>query len=519
MTLGNPARLRLAAARAAVLASLLGGCGQKLQDQYSVQIIGPTGMNYLGDARTMVMDVGGKEVSRTSIAPGQPFSLTGSGIGTTLNSTGVIRLRALDAAGALVAYGQSPEIELQLANYQLRVFVQKPGTFGRGLALDAPHRNLMAVSALAAPPTGSGALPMAVGFFGMGLITGQVTPDGGMPMTIEVPSDLFYVYNPLTHTTDEPTDDPGIGGTVAGARQFRTDVAYLVRPDSSIYIFGGQATPVPNMPTKATSQLDVVRIVRPDFDVFAQRVVVMARVSDKPGVARSRTVLADADKTYAFGGDADGTELDTVVALNPMAEDAFVILDAHMGAPRVGHTATSVMVSSLLEVLVVGGDKADAAVAEVLVSTPMPHFIPVEGSPASTRWNHRAVPLPNNQVLIVGGMSAAGPLGDTLLYSPGDRRLVPGPITLATPRSDFVAFIVDGDLVVAGGVDASGNRIGNAEVFNVTDTGLARRGVVPCEARSGAAVAVMPNESALIIGGTAADNTASAVLEVYQPFR
>jgi hypothetical protein len=502
---------------ALALAAVLGGCGQKIQDQYGVEIVGPIGVDYLAGAKTMVLEVGGKELSRTAISPGVPFALGGEGINTSTMTSGVIRLRALDAAGAVVAYGQSPEVELSLFSYNLRVFVQRPGTFGPALSLDYPRRNLVAVTATAAPPTGTNALPLTVAYFGMGQSTVDVqVGTTNMTMPVEGPSDLLYIYNPLTHTPD----DGGISGTIGGVRQPRLNPAALVRPDgSTIYIFGGTVRVDAMSTPHVTSQLDVLRVVRPDFDLFQQRVAVTARTTDKPGVARSRTVLADADLTYAFGGDADGTELDTVVTLNPMVDDAFAVLDLKMGAPRVGHTATPVTVSAVPEVLVFGGQHADAAVAEVLVSGTTPSFVKPEGETGPTRWDHAAILLPPDRVLIVGGNSAAGPLGDSLIYSARQRQIGPGPITLKTARAAFAAFVVGADLVISGGVDAQGQAIGDAEVFDISDPQLKSRGVVPNVKRSGAAAAVLANESALLIGGTGADGKATRSVEIYQPFR
>jgi hypothetical protein len=260
----------------------------------------------------------------------------------------------------------------------------------------------------------------------------------------------------------------------------------------------------------------VLRLVRPDFDLFEQRLITV-RFTDKPGVARSRTTLADADLTYAFGGDADGTALDTVVALDPSLDDAFTVLDVKMAAPRVGHTATAVTVSAVPEVLIFGGENADTAVAEVFVPGTTPRFVRPEGDAGPGRWDHGAFLLPPDRVLIVGGKSAAGALGDSLIYSARQRQIGPGPITLKTPRSAFTAFVVGTDLVIAGGIDAQGQRIGDAEVFS-TDT-LMPKGVVPAEKRSGAAAAVLPNESVFLVGGTGADGNGSRTIEIYQPFR
>jgi hypothetical protein len=510
---------------ALALAALLAGCGQKLQEEYGVQIIGPVGLDYLAGVRTVVLEVGDKEISRTTVNPGEPFALSGGGIDPGLMKSGIIRVRALDAANALLAYGASPEIELSLYSPpSIRLFVQKPGSFGKTVEMDNPRRNMIAVSALAAPPTGSEARPISVAFFGTGRVTGlSSTSTPAMPMTVEVPSDLLHIYNPLLH---ERVDPPAMAGAVGGVRQPRTDAAALVQADSStIYIFGGLVTTAMGAP-HATSQLDVLRVVRPGFADFEQRTAIVARTTANPGVARSRTALGFSDATYAFGGEADGVELDTIVQLNPTVEDAFKLLDLHMGAPRTGHTASTLPVGAVSEVLVFGGPKADPAVAEVFVGGTVAQLIKPSGDPGPTRWNHAAVSLPGNRgVLIIGGKSAAGTLGTTLLYTPGSKQIGPGPITLETPRSEFAAFVVANDLVVAGGLDGNGQPIGNAEVFSIAGGKVEKKAVVPAEKRSGAAVAVLPNESAILFGGTVLvngtgpDTVASPVMEIYQPFR
>jgi hypothetical protein len=510
-------------AAALATAALLAGCGQKLQEQYGVQIIGPVGLDYLSGARSVALEVGEKEISRTSVSPGEPFDLTGGGIDPGLMRSGTIRVRAYDGGGALVAYGASPEIELSLYSPpSIRLFVQKPGTFGKTLEMDGPRRNLIAVSAVAAPPTGSEARPVSVAFFGTGKVTGLAPGStAANPMIIEVPSDVLQIYNTLRHETVEPTSS---AGSIAGVRQPRTDAAALVQADNStIYLFGGVATPSTAMAMpQVTSQLDVLRIVRPGFADFEQRIVVTARTTAQPGVARSKTALGFSDATYAFGGEGEGgTELDTVVQLNPMnVDDAFKLLDVKMGAPRTAHTATTLRVGAVADVLVFGGPHADAAVAEVFTGGTTPEFVKPMGDAGPTRWNHAAVSLPSNRgVLIIGGKSAGGTLGSILLYEPATRKIGPAPVALKTPRSDFAAFVVLNDLVVAGGLDGQGQAIDNAEVFDISGGQVQPRMVVPTEKRSGAAATVLPNDSAMLFGGTSADGKASPVVEIYQPFR
>src|SRR3954465_12788059 len=106
----GPAGSWRAPAAALAMAALLAGCGQKLQESYGVQIIGPVGMDYLTGARSVALEVNDREISRTSVTPGEPFDLTGGGIEPGLMRSGAIRVKAFDGGGTMVAYGASPEI-------------------------------------------------------------------------------------------------------------------------------------------------------------------------------------------------------------------------------------------------------------------------------------------------------------------------------------------------------------------------------------------------------------------------
>src|SRR5256885_11904268 len=103
-------RRALAALITAGCSTLATGCGQKIQEQYAVEIVGPIGVNYLKGATTVAVYVGGKELSRSNIGPGQPFSVTATGVNTTTTPSAIIAVRALDAMEHVVAYGQTLEI-------------------------------------------------------------------------------------------------------------------------------------------------------------------------------------------------------------------------------------------------------------------------------------------------------------------------------------------------------------------------------------------------------------------------
>jgi hypothetical protein len=511
----NGERRRRALRLAALALPLATGCGQKIQQEYDLLVISPPG-EYFAGAATAVLNVAGREVSRTAVSEGVPFSVTGSGVDVNGTNSGAIALSIVDGTGKVIGYGETPTVELELVPIQFRLFIQRPGTFGVSPAsVTTPARtDMVAVSAPAAPDVGLTGATVTVPVIGLGLIK---TGDNAA----ETLSDSIYFYNPLAHSLDSA--DPA--GSPNGMRQYRRDAAGLVSKDGNIYFFGGLAStdPMSAKPT-ATSQLDTLRAIRSGFLSFRQATI-DSKASTLPEVARSSSVLAESDTIYAFGGQAGANELDTVVALHPAAGDPnaiFELLNIRMGAPRVGHTATPVNFGA--DILLFGGDQSGPAVAELLAPVGgKPAFIRPTGDTGVVRWNHAAVPLSNNRVLLLGGQGPGGVLASSVLYDGHDRRFSAGAITLKTPRADFAAFTVGNDLVVAGGMGGDGKPVGDAEIYDASSDALPLRGTTPCQARYHAGVTMMSNQSVAVIGGTQLDSKGapapSSVVEIYQPTR
>jgi hypothetical protein len=489
------------------------GCTPKIQEQYRIEIVGALNQNYLSGATTAVLEVNDKVLSTTGITPGAAFSLTGSGLDLKVNMSAVFRFKALDAQGTVVAHGQSPEIELILATPPVvRLFIQKPGTFARSFDLDYGRRNMVAVVAPANVGVAQ-AKKIDVAFFGLGDVT---VPGDTANTTVERPSEVLKLYNPITQIID----DAGTSSALGGIRQPRTGAAATVKTDGRVLLFGGEVAATDTTPARTSGQLDVVQIDRTDFDVFSPSYTV--RNGDAPGVARRGSVMVHTDVAYAIGGRAGDQPLDTAVAIDPAVDATFKILPAHLAGPREGHTATPVNIpGGGQEVLVFGGAPANVAVAEVLVAGQM--FVPVVGNAGPPRRDHAAVLLPSkDRVLIVGGQNDSGVLGDSLVYEGRTKSVGAGGITLKRARRNFAAFVVGDELVVAGGFGPDGAPVPTAEVYDAS-TLQARDLDVPAHPRAGASVAVLPNLVVLLLGGTEADPMmagmlkASSVVELYQP--
>jgi hypothetical protein len=491
------------------------GCGTKIQEQYQIDIATPGGDDYLTGATSAVLEIGSQSYT-SSVTPGAPFVLSGNNVVIPAAMSGIFRVKVLNAQGQVLAQGQSPEIELLLASPpSIRIFVQKPGSFGRTHDLDFPRRHMIGVAAPAPPSPGSTlqAKPITVAFYGLGTV---VVPSG--TGTVEQPTQQFQIYNPLTHF---PDDDGGLSGSLGGAQQPRTDAAavfHVPDPDNhpdigNILVFGGVASP-PMMNVGPTGQLDIISVARTDFEVFTPSATV--RSPEPPnGVPRAHATMVDTAFSYAIGGVAGDQQLDTIVKIDPSSDDTFKVLPAHLAGPRVGHTATVVTIHGMKEVLIFGGAPNNVAVAEVLAGDAL---VPTMGNAGPARRDHAAILLPDGRIIILGGRNDSGVLGDSVLYQAEDKSLAPGPITLKTPRYGFAAFVVNDDLVVAGGFDGKGATIGTAEIYSAADLHL-KQADVPCFKRAEPTVVVMPNESVLLLGGTEDGDKASIVAEIYQPLR
>jgi hypothetical protein len=75
--------------------------------------------------------------------------------------------------------------------------------------------------------------------------------------------------------------------------------------------------------------------------------------------------------------------------------------------------------------------------------------------------------------------------------------------------------MIEGELVVAGGVDAQGALIPNAEIYDASTLAFVRE--EPVAPRSHATATVISNRSVVLIGGQVENARPSTTVEIYQP--
>jgi hypothetical protein len=503
----------------------VGACNKSVQETYRITILGPN--DAFAGATKVELVVADRVVDTEMVNGNAPFSLEWGNVDPLQTRSAIFAIRAVDAAGTLVAFGQTPELELLTRSEDVRIFVQRPGTLVSRPEVARKLRDPLSVAASAVPFDPALSLPMTTPLFGAGY---QRAADGTMPQA----SPELYVYNPVLHEAQ----------AMLALTRARVDSAGFAFTDGTVIVFGGLIAGTNPMDLRATARVDAFRLWRTDLDEF--RVEHGSPMEPSEDLARSRVVLAQSrGPIYAFGGlGPTGQPLDTVVRIDPNnAANRIALLPPSgmlpsgvtvkrtMSAPRDGHTATPfsrVMSGSgqqlLNLVLVFGGAPAGGEVAD-LFEQGNEAFTPLPGA-GTGRRDHAAILLQETplRVLVVGGAGDDGmPRGDSLLYDPGAGMMgafTTGPINLKTPRHGFAAFIVRDDLVVVGGFGAGGVAIANAEIYNSKT--LAFVAEIPAVARGRASVTVLPNLSVVIAGGqvsAAPGADGSGAIEIYQPLR
>ena len=144
----------------------------------------------------------------------------------------------------------------------------------------------------------------------------------------------------------------------------------------------------------------------------------------------------------------------------------------------------------------------------------------------SQRWSFAAVPLLDGRVLVVGNGSCGegGPYGQegserADLLDPATGRWTPAE-SLNAPRDGFVAVrLLDGSVLVTGGVDRNGVAFSSTKLFDPATGHWSNSGLLN-QARWGAAGALLPDGRVLVAGGWFFSATSSRTLasaELYDP--
>jgi hypothetical protein len=140
------------------------------------------------------------------------------------------------------------------------------------------------------------------------------------------------------------------------------------------------------------------------------------------------------------------------------------------------------------------------------------------GSPVAARFSHTATLLPNNQVLIAGGMERNGVWLDSAeLYDPASGRFTSVGKMGSRRAGAMATLLPNGKVLIAGGSDGSGGSLSSAEIYDPASNTFAAAGTMTSP-RAHAVAVLLQDGKVLIAGGSSAgDNARVATAELYDP--
>jgi WD40 repeat protein len=173
---------------------------------------------------------------------------------------------------------------------------------------------------------------------------------------------------------------------------------------------------------------------------------------------------------------------------------------------------------------------ACGAGASCAAALPSPVFLPLPTTASSQLQTARhgavAAPLPDGEVLIAGGSNASGDLRSAELFDPVDQTFTALSSELNTPRLAAVAApLPDGGVLIAGGLD-SGGELQSAALFGPSGgaegsdhfVALAASGNTELQtARAYAVAAPLPSGKVLIAGGIDGSGNVLRSAELFDP--
>ena len=202
---------------------------------------------------------------------------------------------------------------------------------------------------------------------------------------------------------------------------------------------------------------------------------------------------------------------------SPVAERGRVAPTGRLTIPRAAHSATLLPDG---KVLIAGGctqpsceTDADGATAEVY--DPATSAFAPTGRMTIERVGHRAVPLRDGRVLLVGGWGRAGTLASAEIYNPASGTFAPTGALRDRRGGHSATLLPDGRVLVAGGTDGQ-REIAGAEIYDPQAGTFTPTGDL-LTARSGHIAVARPDGAVYILGGSGGRGIVLANAELYAP--
>jgi hypothetical protein len=184
---------------------------------------------------------------------------------------------------------------------------------------------------------------------------------------------------------------------------------------------------------------------------------------------------------------------------------------ASMPSGRLGQTATLLPNCRVLIV----GDHPQAVLYDIGSGTFVPGGTETAGGSGLQRSYHTATLLVDGRVLIAGGVDAGGaPLASASIYDPATNAFTPAG-SMSQARSQAVAVrLPDGRVLVAGGVPAGGGGSASADIYDPGTGAWSTSAPLP-HAEAGGEAQLLPDARVIVMGGTF--DVTSRTTQIYTP--
>lgn len=381
-------------------------------------------------------------------------------------------LEGFDAAGARIAYGRTPTLELGAFDGTLAIYVAAPGSLAPApVPLDPPRRAI-----------GPAAFPFGV------LVAGGIEADGAV-------SDELRIYSIVTHRFTPDPSDAGAAGDAIAMPAPRAGVAIGGSGSGYAYFFGGSDGV--GAPTGTAWQFDTTIAPR-----GAWREAEALPAQARTGAAM--TLVA--------------TEAFVVTGAPPIVIDglSLTVAPATTIASLAGTATSNLFVDTAGRQTVYGTFVGEGSGATGVVRVTAEGLAELPAPPSASRTGHGAGPSRDGRTLVIGGAVGGTPVRGALMITPRGGTIEVVDDVLATARTGAAVAVSGGRLVVAGGVDAGGAIVPTAEIFD--DLTLTPLGVVPMVVpRTGAVARPLANGQVAIFGGVDETGAPIGTIELYTP--
>jgi hypothetical protein len=467
--------------RLAILASLLFACGR--EGVIEVRIVAPPGQDPFAGAVVARLTLGTTPPLVREF-PIQSGRVEGEIKPAPTNVAPQITVELLDDRGEVLSRGRTPEVPLS-ARYTgyVEVLVARVGAFARlpsGLATATRGHSAAVISRFQV------------------LIAGGLDGSGAPVARAEIYNLYLFGF--------EPT---------GGLATPRARGVLLPLSDGRFLVYGGQ---VPGS-AGGLAPTATVEVYDPQAGTFSG-----AQGGGQPRAAPVAVALPDSpDRWIVTGGEGSSGEPLATAMLFSVGTGELTALAETLRAARRGHTATPVQTAAGPRVLIFGGADADP---EAELFDPIARTFSPLPTPLGRRRDHTATLLSDGRVALAGGRSAAGePLADIVLYDPqcDDVRCPVFALDLAllSGRYGHAAHALPGDrLLIAAGRGAGGTALATAEVllYESAARRLTRESSPALSAARAEFVSVdLPTGQILLAGGVDASGAPTASAEIFNP--